>query len=681
MKRFICYLLTFFIVVGFMCYPQITTSAVDYSFKLDPNLSKKLEKMNDDEMVSVSIWVEDIDYGEVEKLVLDKVKNTVSKDVIDLFMPNNRIKDVLKNVNEKNNTYKKEVFKQLKKTIDIKRSISSQIQKYKNTYALNSIIHNDSVSRIKYVCKYAPNIEIETNKAKIIQICRNKYVNRIYISNNISKGFIDYPIDSSDRNNTKSKSNSNRYTCWKDYTGITDLINEGVGVGNTKIGLLEISIPYVVKNSPTYGDYYNVFQHMFDEQNPANNKMIYRNEDVNRMSNQTMINNRWHALMSASLIAGQSMYGSGVAPNVSLYCASDGTGYKEAIEWLIDQSVSIVCYNNMKLLWSSESSEYYDESKWLDHISLEHRVNLVIPSGNARKAFANGDGSYYIQYVNPADSVGKNAMGYNSIVVGNYNDYNTGVSAADHSSYCSSNSLSYKPDVISPGTLIGTPLQQDYVSGTSCSAPILAGALSYLYGTYILCQPYLVKSLLIASATCNLSNYNVNNQTSTGFEKRTGAGLFNIYKAYKIMTQVNEYNGLYPYSHFWDYDYDYGAMLSQNAFNSVNYFYIDNTSQDICYSLVWNKDNPINGNSLQQGQNICVYGTVQDTAYPSIKISITAPNGNVYSSYYQNDCKASVQFSPPCIGEYTVTYTLMNNYTLTSPLWYGSAICRNKEGV
>ena len=215
-----------------------------------------------------------------------------------------------------------------------------------------------------------------------------------------------------------------------------------------------------------------------------------------------------------------------VAPDATYYATArrmsntadyNGSFY-EQVEWLLSQGVNII---NMSCGTGGANSinKYTAEARWVDHIAYNHDVHFVMGSGNEME----NDAENTKGVISPG-------MAYNIITVGNtYADYDC--PRYPDSSYNKDNSagLTYKPDVMAPGTYIASNTY-----GTSYSAPIVTGVVALMceYKPALKTQQHIVKAIL--AATCSTMRRYVT--MDAGFEEY-GAGLIDarsaIYAIYK----------------------------------------------------------------------------------------------------------------------------------------------------
>lgn len=200
-------------VSGF-CYPISSAAAADYSYKIDPVLAEKLEDMDDDDTIVVSIWFNDIDYNtiyEKSKAKLSEIYSSTSdKTSIDLLnltmsevsseskkaytvnMINRAIDDT--SYSEKDYIHNIDNHPQSAvisdKVISTMRETSSKIITENNKKYIEEIFgkaidinlnNNYNDDRIIFVSNYAPTLDILLKKQEIFSAIKNKNVSAVYL--------------------------------------------------------------------------------------------------------------------------------------------------------------------------------------------------------------------------------------------------------------------------------------------------------------------------------------------------------------------------------------------------------------------------------------------------------------------------------------------------------------------
>ena len=487
-KKTLSVLLVGIMILSAFCYPLTSIAAEDYSYKIDKALAEKLETMDDDEEVSVSVWVEDIDHEAVKAQALATIKGKVSDDVYEIARASDNIGKLL-GLKEKESA--KSIEQQKNDSLEIQKFVAAVRKISSGKYiAHNKQIFNKIIGKPKkkdYICKYAPNANVILTKGKIKDIIKQKNIVSIYYSPDIKFKQDNREIDL----NQKSIS-SEFYT----VTGLYNMRHiYGFDGSGMRVGMLELYSPRVqyVTNRTTYKSYGN---------NSTGN----------------------HSTKVAKLMVGKIDDYIGAIPFADLYYANNKNNInciKPAIEDLLDDMVTAV---NLSFGYTNglPYNTYGDYAKWYDHVALYHNVHLVFAAGNFG---LNGI---------PATN-----MSYNSIVVGACGENNE---IYNNSSFVNDSAVTYKPDMIAPGfgnNVFVDETGSSEAPGTSFAAPLVTSAVIQLAQANAVLEvnPTLMKAFLMSGSkiTSYMSSepvYSQNGGDSIALSRQYGSGMLNVINSY-----------------------------------------------------------------------------------------------------------------------------------------------------
>ena len=645
--------------------------------KIDPVLRERLNGMDANDTVGVSVWLRDIDYEEVEQEVTQRLEEKVEKGEISeqaLLLP----EDDLLTMKQKSvgNVQLSAASlppvegldtaaisqEDAQEFIETKREVTAQEYTQQNAQVFEGLFPREKQEWFRtvpqeqpesiYSCKYAPNIMMTLTKGQVEEIARSADVEEIFYYNN--------KIDPEDlpeeepltlEASPQTVAASNISLSYQTSTGVSNMriYNHADGTG-IKIGQIELGTPNIDNV---------VFQHMKDVNDPNKNKfkILYRG-----YGDKGYVD---HATVVASIIVGKTVEFTSIAPNAELYYAGPLNPdkweivWKQSMELLVDAGVNVInssCSN----LWSTEADGTYgDTSKWIDHLGYSHNVTICMSSGNDRYPL-------------------RGTMAYNAITVGNIDDKHT-VGLADdvryvesstkQSAYSDNTTLAYKPDIMSPGATAGTPVDRQTGTnhgGTSYAAPIVSGAAAQLccMYSYFKTKPALIKAALLAGAmkTQEMEEYDSDTDPNNNIDSVTGswrpalcrmngAGMLNVTNSAALL-----YDSCYSYFP------NFGG--TNNPFTTemeVEYY----SRMQICLS--WPKKNTIA--SSNHGT-----GAVTDADKDAFILEMLDPQGElIYNSWYRYDTKEYIAFDPTVLGTYTLRVrktSLLNTGTDFALCWY-----------
>ena len=612
-KKIISCLLAVTILVATLYCPATAVEDKDYSYKIDSSLAKKLDKMSDDDTIEVSVWVTDIDHNEVERQAIEKVKNSVSRDVFDIAKvdnDNSKLMELSRKETTKSVKEQKRDSSEIQKYIEVKRSLLYKSQRA-NIDKIISTLFPEQKPEIIYRSKYLPNIELKLQKSQIKRIVSFEEINDVFFIDN--KRFF---LKGSDNKTGESRTDYSEYTERNEliYRMIgSDVLKNQYGLSGSgvKIG----SIDWYLPNTE-----YSCFNAAVNE------NRFHMVEDIGYNSN-TYTNH--HSYTTAIIIGKTNNIYEGIAPNVKMYCVADGNPneilennvpWKSRIDSLVDNGVNIIVAPTET--YGEIDNTYGDSSKWIDALINATNVSFFQSAGNG----------------NSGDDIIEGAMAYNSIVVGNF-DVKTNTMSQNCSSYNTGygSFKQYKPDISAPSN-ITTFFEADEISngaGTSAAAPVAAGVACLLCEQYAILKisPSLLKAILINGTNYLGTENTVNNTNFIAFDRKSGAGIINGLKS----------NYCY-YSYGWDtgnasssFVGEYSVYVPKNK--PLEYYVGKQVRVSVC---------AIKNNLFYNSSNIAE-SNVQNASVPLFKIEVWhySNSSSVYTSEFLYDNKSSLIFSPP----------------------------------
>ncbi len=573
MTKAVVKLVSLVMVLMLIFSTALNLSAVDLSesstattYKISDELKSHIENLNDDDFVTVYLWLEDIDHDEVDKAVDKKIgisaddMTALSNSITEEYCRKSGISTyslLTRDIGEvsaddwmeKTKTSRAEVNRKVDNYISAKRTESSNMYNSKNTSILNKL--NIDEENIIFQSQYSPLQIVSLSKEKIYEVANNSKVESISLYQELE---IEEMVES--RATSDVESGDLIMDCHKAAVEADSLpsIYDGTGI---KVGMLEPSTPA----------YWSCLD----------------NANMTRLS-EPIINLKYNWHEHAANVARIMVGNTGMIPEAQLYCASTeyylNNGfqypayYYKAIEMLLLQNVSIINSSWGRTNWKNHS---YDDdvgviARWTDHVSTNHNVTIVVSAGNYKEE----KDPITNQVIRSTHYVLVNALAYNVITVGNLNDNNTAVFSDDtinpDSCYMYGNNC-FKPDVIAPGTdfKVGTT---SISSGTSYSAPIVTGVATYMMqaNSTLKTNPIAVKAILLASCNRKVGGYALDNMTFM-----QGAGVVSAKNCLDIIANSQ---------------YVTGRVSNQSASNTFTVIDWANTGRE-SFALAWEKNNSI----------------------------------------------------------------------------------------
>ena len=517
-SRFVCLLLVTMICLSIQSFTPYSVIAQETEgSKITMELQETLNNLDNDDIVPVYVWIDDIDYERVKEIVFDNTglseeilmdisyeiykplkDNSFHKmeeqfereqdaDDVDVIYSGREISDIQEIDTDNLETIKvfyeinQEEILQLSSDVDTyiteKRAVAKEEYNRQNNAFVDEYLNNANIS---FISTYAPMIICEMTKQKINELSFIEEVESISLFT---------VMDGSDDGNMDISVPSIDGSYVRDTLGFD---GEGVKIGQVEIycpetGIVELNSTLITRNE--IDNYY------------------YRN----------------HASCVAAIMAGST----GMAPEAHIYSTRVTDEYYDNVEWLIDSGVKVI---NQSYSFRFHTT-YDDISKWVDHIVNAHNVSWVQTPGNSLEV------NEYVR--SPGNA-------YNVITVCAINDNGT-VNSNDDSYYSdniytTNNNLPNKPDVVAPG--VGFYVTGgETMSGTSFAAPHVTGMIAQMmqFMPTLIIRPEAVKAAVLASC-----DRKVTSETMAWITDKEGAGVINAFKALYsssyIATQQSYYN-------------------------------------------------------------------------------------------------------------------------------------------
>ena len=470
-----------------LCLP-LNTAADNWEEKVTPQLMERLETADNNEIITVYVWMSDIDRGDVENQVyeetgynmynIEQKYETVSEDIFKFSPDSAQSKRMITENIQLTASARAKELKATDTYIESQRRLTRNV--YDTLNAENTDTLNIDEENIIFSSQYAPMIIADLTAAQIRSVAGIRRV----VSIDLYMEAIALPSSI-----TSMKLNVNS-TLIRDTYGL-----DGSGVN---IGQFEL---YQPSNKGSIAGIYTRLTGQIEP--PSYNGHAY---DVARI-----------------------MYS--VAPGANYFASSyDGGIYSNfyaRIEELISAGCNVInasmnyYYGNI----SDPRPNWYDNAeKWIDHMEGPHGISFVVSAGN--------------DITGQTLQIGIPTMAYNAITVGAINDSSTTTVTDDfvqpYSNYVNGGSAGCaKPDFMAPDTFFNPTTGVPYPNGTSFSAPLVSGIIAQLmeYKPALKARSRLVKAVLTASC-----RYKAEESELAGLTAKEGAGVVDAYRAYQILT-------------------------------------------------------------------------------------------------------------------------------------------------
>ena len=426
-----------------ICLTAINVSALEQVKNVSSSkLTEVYNKINDTDSIPVAIWLDNIDYEEVENQIKNKTKSLGINHMLysDSFvneLSENNIKSIPHNV--------------MKEYKSIRTSTYRRIISKSNSDFVDSNLKD---SKIIFSSKLVPLVIANVNKNCLEQLLSKNDIKKMDLFVN-KKGY-----SSSDISLPTQGFNPNTVRTGV-FSGVSVGVLEAEGYAN------ESTVISFIGSMAFY----------------------------NASSREAAQNVSDHATVVCSQIAQ-------IVPDANLVqCyAPDSETYMEGAEGLIQYDCDVI---NSSMFFPSSGDlldgtaecdgTYQLEDEFIDYLSYTYKTIFVTAAGNIK---ANEiEGSEFIHTP---------ALAYNGITVGAFDDkntlYRTDDTIYEYSSYGFHPSLAQKPDIYASGVNIDIVGFRN--TGTSFAAPYVTAAVALILQDYpgYASAPPLLKSILISSA-------------------------------------------------------------------------------------------------------------------------------------------------------------------------------------
>lgn len=604
-KRIISFILTLLLCISMLGDISSPVFAKTLESKITKELQIYLDKIDDNDIVPVYVWMDDIDYEKVKNQTLQKTSFTeenllqrsdkifkplyegsILNFVEENLAEENLAKLVVEQTEDENDTnyeYNLESFEKAKEFYEINKEALLKLSKDVDTYseikrsfareAYNIkngqfVEENLKGAEIFFQSQYAPMIICEITKKKVIELSNLE---------NVTSLSLYQEVETTDDGNLNISLPSIDAVYTRDTLGFNGL---GVRVGQIESGRPETGISDLSNTSITRGG---------------------------------TNNNTAHASLVAAIIAGSK----GLAPQASLYCTTVDNFYANA-EWLVSSNVTVINRSNS----ASSDGTYDDVAKWVDHIVNQHNVSWVQTPGNT----------------GPNEYVCSPGNAYNVITVGAIDDKGT-VGTSDDTYFTSTNyktgsGMPNKPDVVAPGVGFsvtgGTTM-----SGTSFAAPHVTGMIAQMmsFSPTLKLRPDAIKAAVMASCNRKTTGESLNSLTT-----KEGAGVINAINAANSISNVSTQQTYYT-----------------TTANSISFDFYPLTTGRKTIAISWLRRNTGTGTN---------HSTITSPALTDFDLYIYDSSGNLVASSASSSNNAEfIGFNATTTSKYTVKIIRYTNNT------------------
>lgn len=611
-------LLSLFICIGicitlFSIGGGVSAESANPADKIDPILLEKMENASDAEMFDVMLWLTDIDDTNV-------MEEAQARTQAKTLLYNDKAATAALNGKQMEAVDETQIYIEEKRTIYAEEYSEANQKKFNDIFPAKRWKLFSQVEQMQptviYSCIYAPAIKLKLNKSQILTAAQNSQVEMVYDDDVHFENAI-LPEDSIQPMNSSIISSA---SAWQGATNAA-LVRDSYGLSGSGVRIGQIETSALDLDRQEFKQYSAPFlTHWLSGTIVADPNAVSRPDGAA------------HAARVASIMIGEEANGvKGIARGASLYTSStnrkDGSGYQGGYEWLLSKGVNII--NMSASLWYDgiAASSYSGVSRWLDHIAIQHDVTLVVASSNDSLA----------------NTVKQSGMSYNAITVGALDDKATANrnddERASFSSYANGSIVS-KPDICAPGDNLNMAIPGNSYnerSGTSYATPQVTAIIAQMLQMRpeIKAKQAVIKSIVLAG----VSSWKGMTSTPAGTNTRamnpqTGAGEVDS-KAMRYIAQAQRY---------------VGTTLTSGVNTYTRTFNVPASDTLSRVALTWLRNARVSDHMKEPGTN---------AGCAKLKLEVTAPGGQVYTSYVAKENCQLVSFTPPKSGTYTVKVTVM----------------------
>ncbi len=614
MKKYIFKCLLSFVLISaiFISCFSISVFATDMATenKMDSMLIDALNAATDDEMIPVSIWFKDINKSEL-------AANTVED--IDALIDDERLPLEATNTIDLNtaliDTADLELtIQEIQELIVAERENAQLIYSEYNTEMIENITASEIYCDVIYLGSFAPNIVVSVKKSDVYDLASFDSVECLYY---YEEELLDDSLDSNTYSTVAGNSELTFDDCLDAIGAYDSLTGDGV-----KIGSIDSWLPSRVRK-------------------PLKNK-----EDVLITDPSAPIGTDNHPSITASQLIGSYSDDAtnfvGMVPEATLYCTSysDTYSWKAGLEWLISNGVNVINISNS--LTNYRYTTINDVSKWIDHVSNQHNVTVVVASGYLQEL--DTDEANGMLNISPL-AYSKNAIVVGAIDLGvdSNGSYVFSKYSGDIESAYSSSGL-YFPHVVAPGNPFAIPgltgnTSASQETGNSFSAPFVVGSIAELIEAHpgIATNPTLIKSLVMAGANGEKSRTSIDT-SGTDMDREYGAGVVNVSRTRSCISS--------SYAKYYTGYFSSGSMTSKELIVNIN------RSGNVRMALNWQANV-----CFANGDNHSTSSNLDYNTNSYLKLTVTSPDGRVFTSFDVLDTFQLLSFDVPSddLGTYSVT--------------------------